>query len=67
MLEALLNAIPWVAKIIAEWPQRRKEAARNSWVNWRAGVELRKEIRRRRAALVESNKAILRNDEDKLP
>ena len=39
-----------VAKIIADWPARKAEAARKSYDNWRAGVELRKEIRARRAA-----------------
>jgi hypothetical protein len=51
MIEKILVAFSWIAQIMAEWPKRQADKAQKNYANWRAGYELRKETRARRADL----------------
>lgn len=66
MIDSILKLLPWLAQIIAQWPERHKEAARKAWGRFRASYELKKENRRRRADLLQSVDR-LRDNEGKLP
>lgn len=50
MIEGILNIFGSIAKIVADWPQRKLDNAKKKYANWRAGAELRALIRARRAA-----------------
>lgn len=67
MTETIIDLLKWIVRLIAEWPQRKTEAARRKYAIWRATVELRKDLRNRRADLLNSTDKLLKKTSDKLP
>ena len=51
MWSAILEIVATLLKVFADWPKRQSEKARKNYANWRAGAELRKEARARRASM----------------
>lgn len=65
MIESILKALPWLAKILAEWEENRFKRAVRKREAWRDTYESKKEDRRRMADLIESTDNLVRK-EDKL-
>lgn len=54
VFEKIVTLLGWIAQTVAGWHQRKTEKAKKDYANWRAGAELRRENRSRRAELLES-------------
>jgi len=67
MMDGILNIVGSIAQIVAEWPERQAKKAKKKYANWRAGFELRKDVRRRRGDLIDSTDRILLDNKNKLP